>query len=123
MAKRISRLATSRSAVTATGWLVPCETAKGSATRSGASSPLNVTGSAGSSADSATERAKGMFFSNSSVISRSSSGKLKPLTQSSATHGSSAYLFEATSQVVISGVKPSVPNSTVMWESVSPLVV
>ncbi len=64
-----------------------------------------------------------MFFSNSAWISPSSSGKLKPLWQSSASHSSSGTEFDAASQVAISGVKPSVPNASCVCESVSPFVV
>ena len=56
-------------------------------------------------------------------MSSSSSGKLKPLTHSSGRHSSSGSDAETVSQVVISGVKPSVPYRTVMCVSVSPLVV
>ncbi len=115
-------------AVTATGCVVPCETAKGSETRSAAvrglpSSLTTETGSSGSWADLATDRANGMFFSNSAWISSSSSGKLKPERQSSDSHSSSGMESETVSQVVISGVKPSVPWATWAWVSVSPLVV
>ena len=85
--------------------------------------PTTDSGSSGSSADLATEIANGMFFSNSAWISPSSSGKLKPLAQSSATHSSSGTESDAASQVDISGVKPSVPYSSVMCVSVSPFVV
>ena len=53
----------------------------------------------------------------------SSSGKIKPLTQSSASHSSLGSESDAASQVDISGVKPSVPYCTVVCVSVSPLVV
>ena len=76
-------------AVTATGWVVPYETANGSATKSAAVRPTTETGSSGSCADLATDSANGMFFANSAWISSSSSGKLKPLTQSSGCHSSS----------------------------------
>ena len=64
-----------------------------------------------------------MFFSNSAWMSSSSSGKMKSLTQSSASHSSSGTESDAASQVDISGVKPSVPYWTVACVSVSPLVV
>ena len=64
-----------------------------------------------------------MFFSNSAWISSSSSGKLNPLTQSSASHSSSGTESDAASHVDISGVKPSVPYASCMCESRSPFVV
>ena len=92
--------------------------------KSSAVRPTTDTGSSGSAADSATDSANGMFFSNSACTSSSSSGKLKPLAQSSASHSSSGIRrSDAASQVDISGVKPSVPYAPCMCVSVSPLVV
>ena len=68
----------SRFAQTATSCGSPYETEKVSTRKSSASRPTTETGSLGSFADSATARAKGMFFSNSAWISDSSSGKSKP---------------------------------------------
>ena len=85
--------------------------------------PTEDTGSSGSRADFARERANGMFFSNSAWIRPSSSGKLKPLMQSSASHSSLGSESDTVWQVVISGVKLRVPLLTVACPSVSPLVV
>ena len=74
--------------------------------KSSAVRPTTETGSSGSLADSATDSANGMFFSNSAWTSSSSSGKSKPLPQSVASHSSSGTDSEAASQVDISGVKP-----------------
>ena len=71
----------------------------------------------------AVDSANGRFLSNSAWIRPSSSGKLKPLSQSSVTHSSSGTESETVSHVDISGVNPSVRNFSVMWVSVSPLVV
>jgi hypothetical protein len=64
-----------------------------------------------------------MFFSNSAWTSPSSSGNSKPEPQSSRTHSSSGTESEAASHVAISGVKPKTPYFSVMYVSVSPLVV
>jgi hypothetical protein len=115
---RIARLAT-----TATVCGSPKETSNVSTRKFSARRPMTDSGSSGSSADSATDSANGMFFSNSCWTSASSSGKLKPLRQSSAFHSSVGFDSDAASQVDISGVKPSVPYRSVMWVSVSPFVV
>ena len=112
-----------RLATTATVCGSPYDTSKESTWKSAALRSTTEAGSSGSAADSATESANGMFFSNSAWISCSSSGKLKPLWQSSASHSSSGTESDAASQVDISGVKPRVPKASVMWVSVSPLVV
>ena len=96
-------------AVTATVWGSPYETSNESTTKFGVSMPTTDTGSSGSAADLATARANGMFFSNSAWISPSSSGKLNPLSQSSASHWSPGMASDTDSHVDISGVKPSVP--------------
>ena len=85
--------------------------------------PTAETGLAGSLADWATDSANGMFFWNSAWIRPSSSGKLKPLWQSAGSHWSSGSIADAVWQVVISGVKPTVPKRTCACVSVSPLVV
>ena len=112
-----------RLATTATSCVVPWETEKGSLTRSAAWRPTEDNGSSGSSADLASDSANGMFFSYSAWIRPSSSGKLKPLMQSSASHSSSGSESDTVWQVVISGVKLRVPLSTVACPLVSPFVV
>ena len=92
-------------------------------TRSRASRPTGETGSAGSSADRATDSANGTFLRNSRSTSFSSSGKLKPLTQSRGSHSSSGSMALAVWQVVISGVYAKVPKASCMCSVVSPLVV
>jgi hypothetical protein len=112
-----------RRAVTATCWREPYEVSNASTVRSAVLRPTTETGRSGVCADCPTESANGRFLTNSSWTSFSSSGKLKPLSQFTASHWSSGYRFEMVSQVLISGVKPSAPVRTWAWKSVSPLVV
>ena len=72
--------------------------------KSSASRPTTDTGSAGSSAEEATDNANGMLFSNSAWTSSSSSGNSKPEPQSAASHSSSGTESDAASHVDISGV-------------------
>jgi hypothetical protein len=81
---------------------------KASTTKSGVLRPTTETGSSGSCVDRATASANGMFLATSAAISSSSSGKMKPLTQSSGSHSSSGTDADTLWQVDISGVKPSV---------------
>jgi hypothetical protein len=92
-------------------------------TKSGVLRPTTDTGLSGSSAERAVASANGMFLANSAWIRSSSSGKMNSLMQFSGSHSSSGSDADTVSQVVISGVKPSVPYLMVMYESVSPLVV
>ena len=92
-------------------------------TNGAASRPTDDLGSSGSWADAAVDSANGMLLRNSSRISRSSSGKLKPLTQSSGSHPSSGSDALTVWQVDISGVYASVPNASCTRSVVSPLVV
>lgn len=96
---------------------------KGAGVKSAAFRPTEEVGTSGWAADSATESAKGMFFSNSCWISFSSSGKLNPDRQSEATHWSSGSMSDAVWQVDISGVNIARPLTLDAWPSASPLVV
>src|SRR4051812_45435077 len=76
---------------TETSWSAPreYEVVKGAGVKSGAAMPTEDFGWSGLAADSATDRANGMFLANSCWISFSSSGKVKTEAQSAAFQASS----------------------------------
>ena len=117
------RSRSARLATTATVCGSPYDTGKLSTWKSAASRPTTDTGSSGSSADSADGQRERDVLRELGLDQASSSGKLKPLSQSSGSHSSSGSIADAVSHVVISGVKPSVPYASCMCESMSPLVV
>lgn len=111
--------------MTATGCGSPYETEKESGWKSGTVRPTTETGLSGVCTDFAAASASGTLRRNSSWMSASLSGKVKPWppAQSASVHSSFGSRSTASSQVDISGVMDMTFRTFVMCPSSSPLVV